>query len=165
MAMLDECALRRQDFLPGSPIPLADGQQWMFPAPPTRLTPAGTAREAAGLGPDYVATVALVREAEDEVERLQAELALAICLLQRNYVLTPATLFALLGYSPGDLALTATQMELHRVALDHLRQAGAPANTMTPHDVRGQVIPAARQSEARRKRGFSVFRRLSWGRA
>ncbi|HEX8203625.1 MAG TPA: hypothetical protein VF590_24325 [Isosphaeraceae bacterium] len=160
MTMHDEVALRRPDFLSGSPIALADGQQWTFPAPPPRLVP-GT---AAGFGADYTATVAAIREAEDEVERLRAELALAICLLERNYDLGPAALFDLLGYPPGTPALTAAQKELHRLALEHVRQAGGPADTRTPRGVTGSVIPAPKAATHRR-RGLSGLLHPTWGRA
>src|SRR4051812_10069484 len=146
MTMHDEVALRRPDFLPGSPIALADGQRWTFPAPPP--SPRRGATTTAGFGPDYAATVAAVGEAEDQVERLQAELALAICLLERNYALTPTALFDLLGYPPGAPALSAAQRELHRMALDHLRMAGEPADAMIPRGMPSPVVPPAPKGEA-----------------
>jgi hypothetical protein len=157
MTMLDEFTLRCQDFHPGSLIRLADGQRWTFPAAPGRVTPGGAVPGGeAGFGRDYAATVAAVREAEDEAELLRAELALAICLLGRNYDLTPAALFDLLGHAPGVPALTATQEAFHRVALDHVRRAGASADT-TPHEPRVQVVPATPKPQASRKRFLSAF--------
>lgn len=133
---IDESALRRRDFLPGSAIRLADNQYWTFPAPPSPLGPAsGTPGEAADLGPDYYAAVDAVREAEDHVEQLRAELALAICLLVRNYVLGPDTLFALLDYPPGDPARLASQREFHRVALEHLHPSRSSAEALVPRVV------------------------------
>src|SRR5262245_36529215 len=97
--MRDENALRRPDFLGGIPIRFADDQAWTLPEPPPgapgekRFLDNGT-----GLGPDYEAAVAAVLEAEDEPERLRAELALTILLLGRNYNLAPEDFQALLTF-------------------------------------------------------------------
>jgi hypothetical protein len=109
MIMLDEPTRRRPDFLPGSPIRLADGQLWTFPAP---------AHEAE-FGPDYPAAIAAVDEAEDRAERLRAELALAILLLCRNYDLSPDALSGLLRYAPGNPALAQLQEAFGRLAREH----------------------------------------------
>lgn len=133
MAMLAESSMRRRDFLPGSSIRLADGQEWTFPAPPGHVAPAATAPGGnVRFGPDYNATVAAVCEAEDHFERLRAELALAICLLDRNYDLTPDALWALLGYPPGDPALAAMQGAFHRVAQMHVCQSRPWAESVSP---------------------------------
>jgi hypothetical protein len=152
--MLDEFALRRQDFLPGHPIRLADGQCWTFPATPMHGASGTVAPgEAAGFGPDYAALVAGVRKAEDEVERLRAELVLALCLLWRNYDLSSADLFDLFGYPPGDLSLAEVQREFHRVALEHVRQSWPPANPVARREVPGRAVPAAAKSEPRKRQG------------
>jgi hypothetical protein len=134
MTMLDERALRRQDFLHGTPIRLADGQWWSFPAP----------TEAIGAGhPDYDDTVAMIPEAEDEVERVRAELALAICLLERNYDLPPGGLLALLCYAPDNPALAEVQRAFRRVAHEHVIQPRPLADPFAPREVPGRTVSAA----------------------
>ncbi|MBX6311450.1 MAG: hypothetical protein IRY99_00775, partial [Isosphaeraceae bacterium] len=65
--------------------------------------------------------VQAVLEAEDEVELLRAELALAIFLLGWNYDLSPEAYGTLLDCSPGHPALSAMQRAFHKVALAHAR--------------------------------------------
>jgi hypothetical protein len=126
--MLDETALRRPDFHPGSPILLADGQRWTFPAR-TALTRGRSLNrdEPDGLVADYAATVAAVREASLGTRRLRTELALAIFLLCLNYDLTRDDLFALLCYAPGDPALAEVQEAFRRLALEHARPSRSSA--------------------------------------
>jgi len=124
--MLDENALRRPDFLPGRPIRLADGQRWTFPLPPGEHCPGvgdGAAQEEVGtlFGYGYSATLAAVLEAADEFERLQAELALAIFLLGRNYDLSPVSFQEILCFEKSDPSLAAMQAVLHNVTLEHIR--------------------------------------------
>lgn len=123
--MRDEMALRRPEFRPGISIRLADGQFWTFPAPssPERAGEGG----ASGPGhsqPDseYDDLIGGVLEAEDEVERLRAELALAIHLLGKNYDLEPADYGRVLEFPPGSPALTALQCDFHALAVAHARK-------------------------------------------
>jgi hypothetical protein len=113
--MLDEATARRGDFRPGRVIRLADGQGWTFPAPPEG--PDGPT----GFGPTYEPTVAAIWEAEDDTERLRAELALAIGLLARNYDLDPEAYQALLDYPPGNPGLAKMQCAFHELACEHVQ--------------------------------------------
>ena len=115
--MAEESTRRRHDFLPGSLIHLADGQRWTFPDP----------GEAAEFGPDHAALINAVCEAEDESERLKAELVLAIFLLCRNYELSPDALSALLIYASGDPALAELQEAFRRPAREHARASRSVA--------------------------------------
>src|SRR4051794_40414025 len=105
--MTDEWCLRRPDFLPGTQVRLGGGQEWTLPDPPARpaVNASGPADPWRGgcdsIGTDYEATVAAILDAEDEAGRLLAELALAICLLGRNYTLTPADYREILGGESG----------------------------------------------------------------
>jgi len=121
--MRNELTLRRPDFRPGTPIRLADGQAWTFPAP-TALEPINEGRASnQRLSHDeaeYDALLAGVLEAEDVPERLRAELALAIHLLGRNYDLDPADFSRVLEFPPGDPDLAARQHDFHNLAVDHL---------------------------------------------
>ena len=119
--MRDERELRRPDFRPGLPIRLADGQSWTFPDPPDRA-----GEDTARFDPEYRALVAALLEAEDDVERLRTELALAIHLLARNYDLRPADYAGILEYPPSAPGLGALQRALHAVALEHLRHLRQP---------------------------------------
>jgi hypothetical protein len=125
--MLDEKSLRRPDFLPGIPVLLADGQSWSLPPAPDRSDPGtaegGPAAAAEGGAPvlDDEATLTAILDAEDEAERLRAELALAIALLARNYHLTPADYQEILGGDSGSPVIATLQRTLHHVALEHVR--------------------------------------------
>jgi hypothetical protein len=143
--MFDEVALRRPDFRPGPPVRLADGGWWTFPALPERAETG-----VVDFGPDYAAAVVAIGEAEDEAERLRAELALAICLLTRNYDLAPDALCALLDCRPGDRALAAMQEAFRRVAQGHLLSSRSSADVVTPRAVPVRAIRAAPRSGLRR---------------
>jgi hypothetical protein len=103
--MVDEQALRSPTFEEGTRIRLADGQAWSFPDhPPYREDD------------EHQLVLTAIGEAEDESERLRAELALAILLLSRNYNLTPADFEAILGYAPDDPALGQMQQAVRELA-------------------------------------------------
>ena len=163
--MIEEVALRRPDFLPGSPVRLADGRWWTLPDPP-RPDARGAAAPGgwSGFGPDYAATVAAVGQAEDEAERRRAELALAICLLVRNYDLTADTLCALLGDHPGDPSPAAMQEAFHQVAQEHARSARASVEILPPRAVPGRTSPDPIRTGVRRRRVPSRSMGPSWGR-
>ena len=126
--MLDELCLRRPDFLGGTPIRLADGQTWMFPVPVRpNADPvdslAGAESAIALFGPDYLHTLRAVTEAQDEAERMMAELALAIELLARNYRLSPEMFRELLEGPQVDADILHMKNAFHSMATTHLRAA------------------------------------------
>lgn len=104
--MINEILFRRPHFRPGRSIRLGDGQGWIFPAPPGDST----------VDPDYTATVMAVPEAEDRSERLRAELALAIALLDRNYDLGPVELQGLLRFPTGSPECVEVQRTFRELA-------------------------------------------------
>lgn len=119
--MLDERSRRRSDFLEGAALRLADGGFWTVPTPgdhANRGRPAAAALES--LGPRYHAALEAIREAEDDSERLRAELVLAIILLRRNYDLDSAALQAILSFDDGE-SLTRMQRAMTDIASAHLR--------------------------------------------
>jgi hypothetical protein len=116
--MCDETALRRPDFLGGVAIRLADGRDWVLPGPP----PPGPINGK--LDRDYMACVEAVRDAEDEFERLRAELALTILLLARNYDLGPDDYQALLTFPSSRVERLAVPGALHDLADAHVRRIG-----------------------------------------
>lgn len=124
--MLDEKHFRRPDFRRGDPIRLADGGTWMFAPPPgySAVDDAGT--DADRPDPGYVAALEAVACAEDDAERLRAELGLAIDLLARNYDLRPEEYQRLLIFTPGGEALAEVQRAFHQLASDHLRRFRPP---------------------------------------
>jgi hypothetical protein len=107
----DEPSARRAEFAPGATVVLADGQGWSLPL-----------RDAARDDPEYDALLDAVAEAEDTAERLRAELALTIFLLDRNYALNPDEIRALLTFRPGDPRLSEAQAAVHALALESLRR-------------------------------------------
>src|SRR4051794_36061040 len=107
--MLNERAVRRDDFLPGVPVLLANAQSWFFPLP------AGGGTTATS-DDDYRPLVGAVAESEDEAERLRAELALAIYLLARNYHLSPRDFRELLECRPDDPRIRAMKHSFRGLA-------------------------------------------------
>ncbi len=136
-----ENVARRRDFQAGRAIQLADGQEWTFPSP----------RDGSGLvlgcaDDEYYGLIRALVEAENEHERLLAELAMAIFLLLLNYDLAPEDLEFLLTFSPGSSQLRDLQQQFRALAADHLdhaygivsprpgdkAQADCPRPTLTP---------------------------------
>jgi hypothetical protein len=116
--MPDEHSLRRPGFRPGTPIRLADGQEWVFPGPGELSAPEGgrTAGEPAGAAdPAYGGLIDALCEAEDEPDRLRAELALGIFLLGCNYALGPGDYQRLLQAPRG----ATVQQAFRDLANDH----------------------------------------------
>lgn len=115
--MLDEKALRRADFIGGTPIELADGQEWVIPFVDTYFTiddgEVG-ARQEWNMGPEYDAlyesfesTRRALQDGEgdinDKLLRLMGrEMALCRWLLLRNYQLTDAEVSTLIRFGLGD---------------------------------------------------------------
>jgi hypothetical protein len=119
--MLDEHAYRWPDFIGGILIRLADGQLWSFPSPVAPGVTRDGAANGGAFGPDFGVLLEAVWEADDETERLRAELALAIYLLARNYDLGPNDYQELLGWAPGSPELAAGQQAFHDLATTHLQ--------------------------------------------
>lgn len=113
--MLDPRALRRPDLREGPEVRLADGQCWVFPAPPEGETP-----EAAGFEPEYPALLVAVAESEGPADRRRAELILAIHLLGRNYRLGPHEYGRLLDFPAGSACLIEAQAAFGALAVEHL---------------------------------------------
>lgn len=104
---------------------LADRQYWNLPTPESlaarALDPEETSR--------YQSLTRAIAESESRAEVLQAELALAIFLLGRNYEMSPAVCFQALGFAPGDSALTDVQEAIHSLAMDHVRARRSQVET------------------------------------
>ena len=144
--MRDEKSLRRPDFLPGCAVRMADGQVWSLPKAPdpyAGTADAGTSPFADGgvLDREYQATIAAVLDAEDEAERLRAELALAILLLTRNYKLRPADYQELLCDRPGSPVIASLQEAFHAVALEHARHFRRRADAESVHGQWRRILP------------------------
>ena len=112
----EEC--RGPGFRWGTPIPLADGQRWIFPAPPP-IVPGGPSPLESATG----GLLNALWEAEDRSESLRVELALAIHLLGSNYDLGPEDFQLVLGFTPGSPALERAQRAFHLLAMAYLEQA------------------------------------------
>jgi hypothetical protein len=122
--MLDEKAIRQPHFLEGTPILLADGQYWTFPAPAGRHAEAGRGTEtglSSGFAAEYISCMKAVAEAGDPAECRRAELALAIALLARNYRLAPEDYRRLLGLPSGSTELEDMQAGFRSLSGRHLR--------------------------------------------
>jgi hypothetical protein len=107
--MVNERSVQRTSFVEGTNVVLADGQTWSLPE-----------RRLDHDDHEYDAMLRMVCEAEDEAERLRAELALTIFLLNRNYELSPELYQTLLDFEPGDPALAALQRDVHGLALSQI---------------------------------------------
>jgi len=123
-SMVDEKALRLPTFVEGTRIGLANGQAWSLPDPPSY-----------GEDDEHQALLRVIVEAEDEPERLRAELALTIFLLSRNYHLTSTDYTELLDYAPGDPALGEMQAAVGELATGQSRTLRplAAANSAVLH--------------------------------
>ena len=145
--MQEERSLRRDDFGWGVPVRLADHQTWNFPTPGElveRNLPQGLAHE-------YFALTRGVVEADSLVDLTRAELALAIFLLNRNYEMTPAACFQVLGFAPDDPESRSAQQAVHVLAMDHVKACPALQVARPPAQ---SASPAARTPRA------SFLRRL-----
>ena len=93
--MVDELSSRRSRFQPGTPICLANGQEWTFPAPTADSEFAVEAAET-----EYLGLIHAIMEAEDQSDRRRAELALVIFLIGLNYQLSSTDLANLFTFQP-----------------------------------------------------------------
>jgi hypothetical protein len=102
--LLDEKGLRRDDFVDGTPVMLADGQSWVIPTVDFWWQMVGgQACERCSLGEEYHA---LTNKFSDDnsnemtlAERGARELEIAAWLLRRNYRLEPNHFAELLRFS------------------------------------------------------------------
>lgn len=111
--MFTEMERRRDEFLGGIPLMLADEQYWAFPGP-RELSPEGQARD-----PGLVALLGVIATSESEADRHRAELALAIRLLGRNYRLTPTEYQELLGAKGSERIRGRMLAGFHDLACRH----------------------------------------------
>ena len=137
--MLNEPKLRRGDFLIGISIRLADGQVWTLPRPSKNHAVDGNPTPVQGasdnFGPEYPALIKAFLEAEDEADRLQIELALAILFLGRNYILRPEDYQVLLHTPASRGILEKMQEAFHRLALEHARVFQIPTLARIPSSI------------------------------
>ena len=111
----DESSRRRPSFCEGHEIELADGQTWILPPP--RPNSGGEPLRSES---NYDGMIRAMLQAEDRAERDIAELAFAIFLLHRNYVLSPADYQRLLGSGMRPKSHIDWQTEFRHIALEHL---------------------------------------------
>lgn len=150
--MITERDSRRPDLIPGSPIHLADGGDWTIPSPACLES----FQDDSWFQTSYARAVLDLFEAQDAEERQAAELALAICLLSRNYTIEPSGYREILGareprvreelrHQIRDVAeahaVTFGRREHDRVEAAHSRQhwfdsmlaASTPASSVSHH--------------------------------
>jgi hypothetical protein len=113
--VVDELGSRRSRFQPGTPICLANGQEWTFPAPTADSEFAVEAAET-----EYLGLIHAIMEAEDQSDRRRAELALAIFLIGLNYQLSSTELANLFTFQPRSRELADSQHAFESLARDHI---------------------------------------------
>ncbi|HKM53119.1 MAG TPA: hypothetical protein VJY33_06875 [Isosphaeraceae bacterium] len=136
---------RRSPFQPGTPICLANDQEWAFPAPTADSEFAVESAEA-----EYLGLIHALLEAEDQSERRLAELALAIFLIGLNYQLSSTDLANLFTFQPRSQKLADSQHAFESLARDHILSL---ARRGEPH------LPVPSPSAKRRPPGR---RALAW---
>ena len=103
--MLDEKEKRREEFVEGYPIVLADGQAWHFPRPVVEIRPRfqnGRVIASEGIttyGAEMDELRRQAHEAENDADVIQSIFTLGAFLLLKNYWLTDADLESLLIYT------------------------------------------------------------------
>ena len=112
---VNELLSRRPSFRDGVRIRLADGEMWVFPAPPKPVE-----SKSVLFGTEYMGLIQAIMEAEERSEQCLAELAFAIYLLKCNYSLTSADFEYLLGFSPESSESADSQVAFHLIAQEHL---------------------------------------------
>lgn len=126
MERLDEKALRRPGFCEGSPIVLADGQEWIFPRPWMRLRPRRdkeTGRIQAGGGMSFGEAFEDVMDAlaetdeEDISTRIGYQFEMAVMLLCQNYELSDRDVSRLLVLDLEDDASRKTWADVCAVIM------------------------------------------------
>jgi hypothetical protein len=132
--MRDERARRKPGFHPGIDVRLADGQVWSLPVPIEQLDQDAHGRARTKLAwndPTYASIIGAVTDAEDPGELFRAELALAIHLLDWNYILDPDDFEELLDDRGDFRQRQELRSTLHTLALAHTRTVN-PANGDDP---------------------------------
>jgi hypothetical protein len=114
--MSREESLRRPGFVPGTAIRMADGRWWTLPHP----SGMGPEEGCDPVDPLLMAHVTAICESQSDVERLRAELGLAVNLLRRNYELEPSDLLEILDCGRDDGLLSAMQEAFHEVACSYV---------------------------------------------
>jgi hypothetical protein len=109
--MVHEKSLRRSNFQDGIWVRLADGQRWCLPEPPS-----------SGTDDEYESMFQALQESEDATERSQAELAMAVLLLSRNYNLGPWHYQELLGFDDNPEGLRGTQYAVEQHISSRLQE-------------------------------------------
>jgi hypothetical protein len=113
--MVDELLSRRSSFRPGNKIRLADGQSWTLPSPIREWS------DKAHCDRDtYSSLIRSMNEAEDNPNRLLAELSFGIFLLGQNYRLSPADYQQLLDFAPESRESIAWQIAMRQLASEYL---------------------------------------------
>ncbi len=125
-------------------VRLSDGNCWGLPL-----------RAAVGSDPEYDGLLAAAIEAEDRPQRLRAELALTIFLLDRAYELPPDRLGSLLSFEPESLALIALQTAVHDLVLRSMERSRAARSEAA----RASGSPALKHATKRAPR-FGLLRRF-----
>ncbi len=131
-----EFETRREGFLGGGWVQLADGQEWAFPGP----------EEIAGDRLQRNGVAALLRaigEAEDDAERRRGELALAIKLLAVNYDLSPEMFQRILGRSADARAAAAMQAAFRDLARRHAEALWPRRTSPNPDRADGWACPGS----------------------
>ena len=131
-------------------IELADGQSWVFPVATDESEPAGNPLTR---DPEVLDLLDAIREAEDRAEMLRAELALAIHLLDRNYLLDARELLSLLDFDPVGPSQTAAQRAFHELAQRAFRLVHATRRERPAAWPRGGVLA---RLISRLTRGYSA---------
>jgi hypothetical protein len=151
--MVDELLSRRSSFRSGKKIRLADGQGWTFPSPIREWSDkAQSDREA------YNGLIRSINEAEDDSERLLAELSFAIFLLGQNYRLSAVDYQQLLDFGGKSSESIAWQCDIHQLTLEHLQFSSSA--TELPQQTQLASIP---QGLASRFRSWlRTFMPLRW---
>jgi hypothetical protein len=120
--MLDPMLRSRQDFREGTGTRLSDGQVWILPRHDSTLAASDR----------YQGLVRAIVTADNRNELFRAELALGIHLILLNYDVPPLILGALLDFPEGEPALQDFQVDLHMIAMEHVRAYRSPSDTPVP---------------------------------
>lgn len=119
-AMIDQETRRRDCFCSGIPVRLANGQFWTLPLP-SQVSGSDT-KSGDPSNSDYERLLQAIMESQRPEEQAIAELALAIELLNMNYMLCSNDLQALLSLPREEGANLSLRNDLHNVAVNHLRE-------------------------------------------
>jgi hypothetical protein len=122
--MRTEAELRRPDFTGGTPVRLADGNEWSIPRPVIRISPRlDDAGKVAGLsarttfGAEFDDLIRSIQEPPEGANRVTLLLTLAVDLLDKNYTLTPEEKAEVLTFDMGDEAGEQMLFDVYDVAV------------------------------------------------